>query len=125
MVIRWAASLLLLLTALLPLQPLLAGAQVKATRPACCRRHGKHHCMMQHAMMVALGVAASNGPAWTPPPCPWRPNVLPAVVATAAPGFHLASRAIPVATVVTSAATTFLGYRALSQSTRAPPAVLL
>ena len=43
---RWFASVLLLLTALLPLQPLIASAQADASLPACCRRSGAHHCMM-------------------------------------------------------------------------------
>ena len=79
---RWFASVLLLLTALLPLQPLIASAQADASLPACCRRSGAHHCMMMQSMMLTdSGTQTSVRPA----PCPlWKITVSPAVVAVAA-----------------------------------------
>ncbi|HEX4020274.1 MAG TPA: hypothetical protein VHX63_03940 [Acidobacteriaceae bacterium] len=64
---RIAATLLLFLTGILPLQPLVSQAEAQASLPACCRTHGKHHCMMR--MQLAF---RTDGPAsWTPQPCPY------------------------------------------------------
>ncbi len=49
-----------------------ASADPEASLPACCRRHGKHHCNMTAAMMATL--AASSGPALTTSPCPLYPT---------------------------------------------------
>lgn len=122
---RCAALLLLLLTALLPLQPVLAQTQVEATLLACCRRNGKHHCMMQRSIKIAMGLAVPTGLAWTPPPCPWRPAVTRPAVATAVLTFQLAAHTILVARVIPSAMVSCFHVRARTQSTRAPPAVLL
>jgi hypothetical protein len=48
-----------------------ASSDPDASLPACCRRHGKHHCHMTMEMMAML--AASSGPALTTPPCPFYP----------------------------------------------------
>ena len=67
---RWFASVLLLLTALLPLQPLIASAQADASLPACCRRSGAHHCMMMQSMMLT---DSGTQPSVRPAPCPlWK-----------------------------------------------------
>jgi len=49
-----------------------ASSDPEASLPACCRRHGKHHCNMTAAMMAML--AASSGPVFTAPPCPLYPT---------------------------------------------------
>jgi hypothetical protein len=51
--------------------PLLAATgDPEASLPPCCRSHGKHHCAMMHRMMLA----ASSGPAFQAPPCPFYPT---------------------------------------------------
>lgn len=118
---RWFASVLLLLTALLPLQPLIASAQADASLPACCRRNGAHHCMM---MMGAMLLADSGTqPSVRPAPCPlWRIPAKPAVVAVAAAPLSLSSKPA-IAEHVIALVPSFLFLRlAGSRSARAPPA---
>jgi len=52
---RWHA-LLLILTFALPFAqlPIAAFSNPEAMLPACCRSHGKHHCMMSADQMEAL-----------------------------------------------------------------------
>jgi hypothetical protein len=117
---RWFASVLLLLTALLPLQPLIASAQADASLPACCRRSGAHHCMMVRSMMLTdSGTQTSVRPA----PCPlWNMTISPAVVAVAAAPLSFSSKPA-VAEDVVVLAPPFLGVRLTrSRSARAPPA---
>jgi len=38
----------------------------EASLPSCCRRHGKHHCMMQRTL------GAPGGPARASESCPYR-----------------------------------------------------
>ncbi|HUZ04708.1 MAG TPA: hypothetical protein VMU62_05080 [Acidobacteriaceae bacterium] len=67
---RVAATLLLLLAAILPLQPLVAQAEVQASIPICCRAHGAHHCvMMQMGMTRQMGMDAPRS--WTAQTCPY------------------------------------------------------
>jgi len=47
-----------------------ATSDPEASLPACCRRHGKHHCFMTAAMMAML---AYSGPSFASPPCPLYP----------------------------------------------------
>ena len=49
-----------------------ATSDPEASLPACCRRHGTHHCSMTVAMMAML--AASSGPSLTSTPCPFYPT---------------------------------------------------
>ena len=117
---RWFASVLLLLTALLPLQPLIASAQADASLPACCRRSGAHHCMM-----LGLITLADSGTQTTvrPAPCPmWKVAISPAVVAVAAAPLLISSKPA-VAEDVVLLAPSFLVIRLTrSRSARAPPA---
>ncbi len=48
-----------------------ATSDPEASLPACCRRHGMHHCNM--TMMMAM-LAAYSGPSFTAPPCPLYPT---------------------------------------------------
>ena len=117
---RWFASVLLLLTALLPLQPLIASAQADASLPACCRRSGAHHCMLMQAMMLA----DSGSPTTVRPVscCLWKLTITPAVVAVAAAPLQLSSKPT-LAEDVVALAPAFLFVRlARSRSVRAPPA---
>jgi hypothetical protein len=55
-------------------QPILAAtADPEAQLPACCRRHGAHHCGMRMAAMMAMMAASNSGPTFTAPPCPFYP----------------------------------------------------
>jgi hypothetical protein len=70
---RLLASLLLILTGLLPVQPLLAEAVSAKNLPACCRRMGAHHCMMRE--LAFLTSSSFNTPRHfqaQADPCPWR-----------------------------------------------------
>src|SRR5690348_551797 len=74
-VMRRALSILLVLVFGMPaLVPLLGAATSgDASIPACCRRHGQHHCLMsdsEGSMLQATGVAAPEfrAPA---PKCPY------------------------------------------------------
>ncbi len=77
---RRLISILLLAVFGLPVvSPLFAATQaVDAGLPACCRRNGKHHCMMkmeERSKLIQQGV-------WISTPadkCPNYPGVLPAV----------------------------------------------
>lgn len=73
-------SILLLMAFALPgLTPLLAKSSPdEANLPACCRRNGKHHCMMSRAERSKM---LSNKPQFTsiPEQCPYCPAV-PAIV---------------------------------------------
>jgi hypothetical protein len=55
-------------------QPVLAAtADPDSQLPACCRRHGKHHCSMRMADMMRMMAAANSAPALEAPPCPFYP----------------------------------------------------
>jgi len=117
---RWFASVLLLLTALLPLQPLIASAQADASLPACCRRSGAHHCMMLGTVTLA---DSGTQPSVRPAPCPlWKITVSPAVVAVAGAPPSLSSKPAISEDVVTVAPSLVLTRLARSRSARAPPA---
>lgn len=120
---RWFASILLLLTALLPLQPLLANAQADASLPACCRRNGAHRCMMLQGMAMAdSGTQSSVHPS----PCPlWKLTISPAVVAVAGAPPALLSRPATAESVVVTASPFLFIRLARSRSARAPPSELL
>jgi hypothetical protein len=69
---RLLASLLLVLTGLLPVQPLLADAVSATDLPACCRRMGAHHCMMRELVFLASSSKTSRHFQAQVDPCPWR-----------------------------------------------------
>jgi hypothetical protein len=46
-----------------------ATADPDASLPACCRRHGTHHCTMRMA-----ATATDTAPAFNAPPCPLYPT---------------------------------------------------
>jgi hypothetical protein len=120
---RWFASVLLLLTAFLPLQPLLANAQADASLPACCRRNGAHHCMVLQAMTIADSGTQSFV---RPSPCPfWKLTLNPAVVAAAGATPTLPSQPAIVEDIIVTAPSFLFVRLARSRSARAPPVALL
>jgi hypothetical protein len=71
-------SLAILLVLFFGLGPLAAtlSADDESRLPACCRRHGVHHCAMSMRMTAAMAEAASGGkPTLTAPlTCPYFPG---------------------------------------------------
>lgn len=118
---RWFAWALLLLTALLPLQPLFASTQADAGLPACCRRNGAHHCALLRAI-------ADNGthPVAYSSPCPlFKISAIPALVAAARSCSTLVSQAATSEDVSVFEPLVSFVSLARSRSVRAPPTTLL
>jgi hypothetical protein len=63
-----AVTLLIAFGFPLAAQVLGASPDSDANLPACCRRHGKHHCSAE------MGTAVSSGPTFQAPPCPGYPT---------------------------------------------------
>jgi hypothetical protein len=125
---RRLLAIALLLTFVSPfVLPLFAAtSDPEASLPACCRRHGKHHCNMTMAMMAML--AASSGPALTTPPCPLYPTAAtPVRILTAyfsappPPSVEIRRDPSPPAPAPLRART----FATTSQSTRGPPTRLV
>lgn len=71
---RGVSIFLVLFFALGPLTAALQ-ADEDARLPACCRRHGAHHCAMSDAMMAKMGAAADGQPIIAAPShCPYYPQ---------------------------------------------------
>jgi hypothetical protein len=75
---RILAISLLLLFALPAVMPLFAlGSDPDANLPACCRRNGKHHCMMSmERMRAALNESNGTQLRAAPMQCPLYPRAL-------------------------------------------------
>ncbi len=58
--------------------PLIAAtsSDPEANLPACCRRHGKHHCAMMDAFLQATSSGTPQAGA-TPQHCPFYPHGVP------------------------------------------------
>jgi hypothetical protein len=71
---RGISILLVLFFGLGPLSATLQASD-DSRLPACCRRHGAHHCAMSDAMMAGMLQAASGKPILTAPAhCPLYPS---------------------------------------------------
>jgi hypothetical protein len=71
---RGFSILLALWFGLMPLAPALQGSD-DANLPACCRRHGVHHCAMSDEAVAHILAAISHQPAFTAPShCPLYPR---------------------------------------------------
>jgi hypothetical protein len=79
---RSLASLLILFFGLGPLTATLQASD-ESRLPACCRRHGAHHCAMSDAMRSQMaGLASGSTPNFTAPShCPFYPHGTTATVA--------------------------------------------
>ena len=121
---RRALSTLLLLALSLPVvAPPFISADIESALPACCRRHGAHHCAMG-----GVSVAVSSHFRAIAPICPYSsvghgPLMLPHAFApcTAA---HIAAAAVPGTAIAEAEA----GYRISSiraRQKRGPQAVSL
>jgi hypothetical protein len=75
--VRRILSISLLLLFMLPLvSPLFAASTADANVPICCRRNGKHHCMLAKAMQYS---SSNTKAASIQESCPYNP-VAPAAV---------------------------------------------
>ncbi len=78
--LRRFLSIVLLAVFCLPfLSPLLAqGAEGEAGLPACCRKHGTHHCMMDVGTQAQQTRLAQQQPAFKAPAekCPYCPGTI-------------------------------------------------
>jgi hypothetical protein len=75
---QWTAILILVLFGGFYAAPLIAAASSdpEANLPACCRRHGKHHCAMMDAYLQATSPGSPQVSA-TPQHCPFYPHGVP------------------------------------------------
>jgi hypothetical protein len=115
---RFVSIALVLLCWLAPACALLPGSD-EAQLPACCRRHGAHHCMMAMASMPGPGQSVS-----TPAHCPLYHASSPArtgafTLATDPPAEHTLESRMAVA-----AASLAVLHHARTSADRGPPAVL-
>jgi len=70
---RGFSIVLMLVFGLMPLSPLIDGSE-DVNLPACCRRHGAHHCAMNMAAMRAM-MATDRTPGFAAPlTCPYYPS---------------------------------------------------
>jgi hypothetical protein len=117
---RFVSIVFLLLCSLGPLSALLPGSE-ESQLPACCRRHGAHHC----AMAMAMEQGSGGGHVVTAPAhCPQyhRGSAATAGVFTPATGVRIAQ---PLATSAAIAGMqTVTLYRARANADRGPPATL-
>jgi len=114
-----AVALLLAFTSPLVLPLFAATVDPEASLPACCRRHGHHHCAMMMAMLAAM-----NHPTFSTPPCPHYPTAVSPV--RTAPAYIAALPPLSVAIHREPAPPTASPHRAKlyltpSRFTRGPP----
>jgi hypothetical protein len=79
MIVEMRRALSILLIAFFSLGPLTAwsGADDDSRLPACCRRHGRHHCAMNSEMAALAQAASGSTPIFTAPAhCPYFPGYL-------------------------------------------------
>src|SRR5579863_2611152 len=127
---RMRRGLSIVLVLLLWLSPLAAtlGADAEQRLPACCRRHGEHHCAMSAPMASAIAQADQGSALGAPSRCPLFPRFTATMVgpvhATMAPAIalpHDVEAARAADGYALAATLRFLRARA----SRGPPASLL
>jgi hypothetical protein len=117
---RFVSIVFLLLCSLGPLSALLPGS-AESQLPACCRRHGVHHC----AMATASEQGSGGGHVVTAPAhCPQyhRGSAATAGVFTPATGLGIA-QPLDTSAVIAGIQTVTL-HRARASADRGPPAIL-
>ena len=94
---RGFSIVLALLFGLGPLASALPGAEDVAL-PACCRRHGAHHCAMAAQMMAMMSHVATDGrqSVSAPTTCPYYPGPIVAILMPAAYAMAASPTALPV-----------------------------
>jgi hypothetical protein len=126
---RALSVFLVLLFGLEPFAALLP-ASAESRLPACCRRHGAHHCAMSAETAAAIANGTLNGePAFgAPSHCPYFPGY---AVATAASDHALAASAVSLPVLLARAHSPAASRAAARESqirtraSRGPPASLL
>lgn len=117
---RGFSILLLALFALAPVLPALQGGE-ESRLPACCRRHGAHHCAMSMQLAGQANQPGFNAPAH----CPCWPEHAAASFAVSAalavPGLSPLPQRQQALLALAPAGETLPGRRILL-STRGPPA---
>ena len=115
---RFVSIVFLLLCSLGPLSALLPGSE-ESQLPACCRRHGAHHCTMALAEQAGSGHVLS-----APARCPQYHRGSPATAGVYTPSTGLAvAHAIEVAAIPAESQSVTL-HRAWTEGNRGPPALL-
>ncbi|MHB1021093.1 MAG: hypothetical protein ACYC46_12090 [Acidobacteriaceae bacterium] len=106
-----------------PVAPLLAATLQVDALPACCRAHGKHHCLMAANMMAAMMTATEKETSFRAPRCPYSRafQILPGTVALAGRPSSLSTplQAVLHLTALTSIEPDSRAY--LHRNPRAPP----
>lgn len=119
---RGFSIFLILMFGLGPLSWLIDGSE-DANLPACCRRHGAHHCVV--AAMAAQAQSGSTPTVSAPITCPSYPGAI-ALLSTPAQALAAASRTgealQPIENVRAAAHASGLSKPAQSHAGRGPPA---
>jgi hypothetical protein len=115
---RFVSIVFLLLCSLGPLSALLPGSE-ESQLPACCRRHGAHHCMMAPAEQAGGGHVVS-----VPARCPQYHRGSPARV-----GVYTPSAGLEVAQPLENSAMSaeieaVTAHQTWTSASRGPPALL-
>lgn len=102
---RWLSIFLVLLFGLWPLTGTLEASD-DASLPACCRRHGAHHCAMamQMAAMMAKAAQGATPMLTVPMSCPLFPGF---VRGNSAPSHALTARAVSLPVLLVLSRTLF------------------
>ena len=96
-------------------------ANADAQLPACCRRHGAHHC----AMTMAKAPQRSTGSDFTAPAhCPRYHRSGPATAPTFTPAAQLDLAQIPQAPAPLASKRAAVLHRSRTQASRGPPVLL-
>ena len=115
---RFVSIVFLLLCSLGPLSALLPGSE-ESQFPACCRRHGAHHCIM------ALAEQASSGHVLTAPArCPQYHRGSPARIGVYTPSAGLGVAQPLEAGAMIAEIEAVTAHQTWTSASRGPPALL-
>jgi len=100
-----------------------------ASLPACCRRHGEHHCAMVDAALARMVQEALSKPRFTAPSrCPQYPtrgNAAPSTALALAHAPQTANAGIPEFLPVTPSGSRATSIHLRTPALRGPPALTL
>jgi hypothetical protein len=78
---RALAISLILVFGMGPLSALIGDSE-DASLPACCRRHGEHHCAMASSLTAIVAASTGSGVLTVPSTCPNFPSALAATASS-------------------------------------------